>query len=144
MKMKNIVPKPPASWKGTFEMSGAHTRFYRDKLNGKLLGVCSGIADYTGVDVSFIRVGMIVMTFMTSGAMIPVYILTGIVAPRKPVDLYVNQDDKKFWQGVRQSPARTTRDIRSRFREIDRRLADIETFYTSNNKQLADEIESLR
>jgi phage shock protein C len=52
--------------------------------------------------------------------------------------------EQKFWQGVRQSPARTTRDIRSRFREIDRRLADMETFYVSNNKQFADEIESLR
>jgi phage shock protein C len=55
-----------------------------------------------------------------------------------------DSQEQKFWQGVRQSPARTTRDIRSRFREIDRRLADIEIFYTSNNKQLADEIESLR
>jgi phage shock protein C len=70
---------------------------------------------------------------------------TAWFADKKPVHLYEsNQEDQKFWQGVRQSPARTTRDIRSRFREIDRRLADIEIFYTSNNKQLADEIESLR
>ena len=125
-------------------MSGAHTKFYRDKINGKVMGVCAGIADYTGVDVTIVRIGMIMMTFLTSGTMVPIYFLTGVIAPRKPVELYVNQDDTKFWQGVRQSPARTTRDIRSRFREIDRRLADIEIFYTSNNKQLADEIESLR
>ena len=73
------------------------------------------------------------------------YFGTAWFSDKKPVHLYSSdQEDQKFWQGVRQSPARTTRDIRSRFREIDRRLADIEIFYTSNNKQLADEIESLR
>jgi phage shock protein C len=45
---------------------------------------------------------------------------------------------------VRASPARTVRDVRSRFREIDRRLADVETYVTSSNGRLAREIESLR
>jgi phage shock protein C len=34
--------------------------------------------------------------------------------------------------------------VRSQFRDIDRRLADIELFYTSRNKRLSDEIDSLR
>lgn len=73
------------------------------------------------------------------------YWITAWLADKKPIHLYSeDKEEQKFWQGVRQSPARTTRDIRSRFREIDRRLADMETFYVSNNKQLADEIESLR
>jgi len=73
------------------------------------------------------------------------YWITAWMADNKPIHLYsADKEEQKFWQGVRQSPARTTRDIRSRFREIDRRLADMETFYVSNNKQLADEIESLR
>ena len=29
-------------------MNGDRTRFYRDKINGKVFGVCAGIADYTG------------------------------------------------------------------------------------------------
>ena len=62
----------------------------------------------------------------------------------KPSICTLDREDQKFWQGVRQSPARTTRDIHSRFRDIDNRLAEIETYYVSNNKQLADEIESLR
>jgi phage shock protein C len=73
------------------------------------------------------------------------YVITAWMANQKPVHLYTDdRQDQKFWQGVRQSPARTTRDIRSRFREIDHRLAEMETYYVSNNKQLADEIESLR
>ena len=29
-------------------LKSQRTRFFRDKLNGKFMGVCSGIADYTG------------------------------------------------------------------------------------------------
>ena len=40
-----------------------HTRFYRDKVNGKFMGVCSGIADYTGIDVLWVRIGFLVLAF---------------------------------------------------------------------------------
>jgi phage shock protein C len=147
MKATIIVPKISASWKGTVEMASTHTQFYLDKQNAKWKGVCSGIADYTGVDVKWVRIGAIVLTCMTigGGPWIPMaYFAAAWFCEKKPVHLYLNQDDQKFWQGVRQSPARTTRDIRSRFRQIDNRLANIEDYYVSNNKQLADEIESLR
>ncbi|APG62665.1 phage shock protein C [Sphingorhabdus lutea] len=125
-------------------MSSKHTKFYLDKQNAKWKGVCAGIADYTGIDALWIRVGLVTLT-VTSGpwTFIP-YIAAAWLADKKPIHLYMGNDDKKFWQGVRQSPARTTRDIRGRFREIDSRLADVELYYTSNNKQLADEIESLK
>jgi len=56
----------------------------------------------------------------------------------------VDRQDEKFWQGVRASPARAARDIRSRFKDIDRRLADIESYVTTENRSLAREIEQLR
>ena len=124
-------------------MNSPRTRFYRDKVDGKIMGVCAGIADYTGVDALWIRLGVVALT-ISQGWPILIYIAAAWFADKKPIHLYADQDDKKFWQGVRQSPARTTRDIRSKFREIDNRLADVELYYVSNNKQLADEIESLR
>lgn len=45
---------------------------------------------------------------------------------------------------MRSNPKRSTAEVRSKFRELDRRLADIETHYTSRNTRLADEIEALR
>lgn len=125
-------------------MSASRTKFYRDKFNGKIMGVCAGIADYTGVDVTLVRLGMIVMTFVTSGTMIPIYVIAGWIAPKKPVDLYDTPEDQKFWQGVRSNPKRTTAEVRSKFRDLDRRLADIETHYTSRNTRLANEIDALR
>lgn len=124
-------------------MNTPHTTLYRDKQNGKLLGVCSGIADYTGVDALWIRLAMIVLTF-TTGITIPVYIAAGLLLPKKPPHLYVDRKEQQYWQGVRQSPQRTAREVRGRFRDIDRRLAEVEAHYVSNNPRLAEEIEKLR
>ena len=122
-----------------------NTRFYRDKQNAKFMGICAGIGDYTGVNPLWIRLWAVLTIFITSGLVIPLYFLIGLLANKKPAHLYYqDRDQTRFWQGVRQSPARTAREVRSRFRDIDRRLADIEYHYTSGNKQLSDQIEQLR
>ena len=125
-------------------MNSLRTRFYRDKQNGKFLGVCAGIADYTGVDVMWVRLGAVALTLMGSGFPLFAYFAIGIFASRKPSHLYVDRGEQKFWQGVRQSPGRTAREVRANFRDIDRRLADIETFYVTSNPRLSAEIERLR
>ena len=126
-------------------MTPQRTRFYLDKQNAKWSGVCAGIADYTGVDVTLVRIGFVVSLFMGSGMPLIAYFLIAWMAPKKPIELYSqNREEQKFWQGVRANPRRTTREVRARFREIDRRLADVETYVTSSNNRLAREIEQLR
>lgn len=123
----------------------SRTRFYRDKRNGKVMGVCAGIADYTGFDVTLVRICMIAAIFLSSGSILPVYFIAGFVAPVKPDELNtVDSEEKQFWQSVRTSPTRTARDIRSRLKDIDRRLADIESYVTTENRSLAREIDQLR
>ena len=127
------------------EQPASRTRFYRDKANGKLFGVCAGIADYTGFDVSLVRVCFLAMMFMSGGSILPFYFIAAMVTPTKPREFELtDREETKFWQGVRASPARSARDIRSRFRDIDRRLADIESYVTTENRSLAREIEQLR
>ncbi len=125
-------------------MSVSRTRFYLDKQNAKWLGVCSGLADYTGIDPVWLRVGFALFTFMTFPVGLIAYLLIAWFAPARPKGLYENPEDAKFWQGVRSNPRRSTHEVRSKFRDIDRRLADIELHYTSRNSRLADEIDSLR
>lgn len=126
-------------------MNSPRTRFYRDKINGKFMGVCAGIADYTGVDVLWVRIGTVLATMCGMGWLtIPGYFVIGFMAEKKPGALYADRQEQKFWQGVRQSPGRTAREVRAQFRDIDRRLADIETFYVSSNPRLSAEIERLR
>ena len=127
------------------EQPASRTRFYRDKRNGKIMGVCAGIADYTGFDVNLVRVCFLATVFMSGGSVLPFYFIAGFLTPAKPHELEgADREERKFWQGVRASPARSARDIRSKMREIDRRLADIESYVTTENRSLAREIEQLR
>lgn len=121
----------------------ARTKFYLDKQNGKFMGVCAGLADYTGIDVTWVRVATVLLTLATGWVALGYFVIAWIANP-KPVGLYDTPEDERFWQGVRSSPKRSTAEVRSKFRDIDRRLADIEMFYTSRNTRLADEIDSLR
>ena len=125
-------------------MNSPRTTLYRDKMTAKLMGVCSGIADYTGVNALWVRLGALLLIPITSGMVIPAYFIAGLLLSKKPPHLYVDQEEQKYWQRVRQSPRRTAREIRSRFRDIDRRLADVETYYVTSNPRLSAEIERLR
>jgi phage shock protein C len=126
-------------------MASTRTKFYLDRRNGKWKGVCAGLSDYTGIDATIVRIAMVVLTFMTGPWTFFAYVLTAWMAPTKPSNLYEEDpEERKFWQGVRANPRRTTRDVRSRFRDLDRRLADVELYVTSSNSRLAREIEQLR
>ena len=125
-------------------MNSARTRFYRDKANGKLMGVCAGIADYTGLDVLWIRLAVVVATVCGMGFVPVIYFALGFLSQNKPNSLYADAEEQKFWQGVRQSPTRTAREVRAQFRDIDRRLAEVEAYYVSSNPRLSAEIENLR
>lgn len=125
-------------------MNSPRTKFYRDKVNGKLMGVCAGIADYTGVNSLWVRLAFIGLTFMTGFSILVPYFIAGLLADKKPAHLYTDRQEQQFWQGVRQSPTRTAREVKGQLREIDRRLAEVETFYVSSNPRLSAEIDRLR
>ena len=127
-------------------MSARRTKFYLDKRHGKVVGVCSGLADYTGVDVTLVRVGIVLLTILALGPVAVVaYLVLGWVANDKPREFYdADPEDAKFWQKVRARPGATVRDVRGRFRDIDRRLADVEAHVTGHNSRLAAEIDALR
>lgn len=127
-------------------MNSPRTTLYRDKQNAKLMGVCSGIADYTGVNALWIRLAFIgaILSGILSPIVLPLYFLAGLLLNKKPAHLYVDREEQQYWQRVRQSPKRTAREIRGKMRDIDRRLAEVETYYVSSNPRLTAEIERLR
>jgi phage shock protein C len=126
-------------------MSARPTKFYLDKRNGKFMGVCAGIADYFGWDVTLVRIGFVLGTVLGSGSGFIAYLAIGLIADTKPASLYdASADDARFWRDVRVAPKRTLRDVNAQFRDADRRLRDLELHLTSGNRQLAAEIEKLR
>ena len=123
----------------------SRTRFYRNKRNGKINGICAGVADYTGLDVTLVRIMLVAAILIGAGALLPVYFIAGWIADDQPREIATDdKDERKFWQGVRASPGQSARDIRGRMRSIVRRLAEIEQYVTTENRSLAREIEELR
>ena len=62
-------------------MNTPRTTLYRDKQNGKLMGVCSGIADYTGVNALWIRLAFIaaILTGVMGTIAIPLYVILSLI-----------------------------------------------------------------
>lgn len=58
-----------------------HGRFLLNRANAKVMGVAAGLADYTGVDPTVVRLGFIAATLLTGPVMILFYVLAGLLAP---------------------------------------------------------------
>jgi phage shock protein C len=113
-------------------------RFYLDKANGRIFGVCSGIARHMGWDPTFVRVGMVLITLL--GAFPWTLIAYGVAAV-----IGKNRPSGGYDEEASAPPIRTsTFELNRSMRDIDRRMAEVETYVTAQNVGLAREIESLR
>jgi phage shock protein C len=59
-------------------------KFYTNKREGKWLGVCRGLADYTGFDALVIRILFAVTFLIGFGSPLVLYILIALVANDRP------------------------------------------------------------
>jgi len=57
-------------------------QFLINRGDAKIMGVAAGLADYTGVDPTIIRLALVAATLLTGPVMILFYVLTGLLAPR--------------------------------------------------------------
>jgi phage shock protein C len=58
-------------------------RFTLNRSEGKVMGVAAGLADYTGVDPTLIRLGFVAATLLTGPVMILLYLIAAWVAPER-------------------------------------------------------------
>jgi phage shock protein C len=108
-------------------------RFEVDKGEGKLLGVCAGIARHTNVDATIIRIGLVLVTLM--GAF-PWTVVAYLIAA------FAGQP--RHQPGYAPSRIAQRDEARERMRNLDLRMQAVETYVTSSNSRLAREIEELR
>jgi len=58
-------------------------RYVLNKRDGKIMGVAAGLSDFTGIDPLIIRLGLIVLAFVTFPAVPILYVLTGWLAANR-------------------------------------------------------------
>jgi phage shock protein C len=67
--------------KGRAPVSGSSSKQFRlDKLNGKIWGVCGGIANYFGIDATWVRIGFVAGTLIGFGSLLLVYLAIALIA----------------------------------------------------------------
>ena len=54
---------------------------YRIPSQGKIAGVCAGLADYFDFDVTLMRVIFVIATFITGGIIVLLYLILAIILP---------------------------------------------------------------
>lgn len=121
-------------------------RLYKDPEHKLVCGVCAGIADYFGFDVTVMRIAAIAGLFFFLPPTLIGYFVLAVLLPRKPaVDERARDDVSATLQrSVRSSPQSTLDNIRHRFRELDGRLQRLEKYLTSKRFELDREFEALK
>lgn len=67
-------------------------KLYKDRSNQILAGVCSGIAKYFNVDVTLVRLALIIACIAGfSGGII--YIIAALIMPEEPTITQLNDED---------------------------------------------------
>lgn len=59
-------------------------KLYRSRRDKKLLGLCGGLSEMLNVDATLLRILLIVVTIFTSGTVIFIYLIAGLVIPKEP------------------------------------------------------------
>lgn len=118
-------------------------RLYRDRQRGLILGVCAGIADYLGVSPLLVRFVALIGLFMFSVPTVLAYLLAAALIERKPDDVHISGAEEMFWRSVRTEPRQTVRELRHKFREMERRLRAMEGWVTSREFKLNREFRDL-
>ena len=115
-------------------MMRALRNFRVDRRNGKVLGVCAGIANQTGWDVTFVRVGVAVLMIAVAfpWSLVP-YAMAGFFGRQRT-------DDYGYGRPV----GRPSEEDLAEARAMTARAAEIESCVASENSSLAREIEKLR
>ncbi len=58
-------------------------RLYKIEEEGKIMGVCAGLADYFGMDPSVVRLIAFLLLLGSSGTIFIVYLVLGVILPEK-------------------------------------------------------------
>src|SRR5699024_9044468 len=114
----------------------SRNRLYRNKQRGLLGGVCAGIADWAGFNLTALRVIAVLLAIPFTAVMVVGYIALWILLRRRPVNLYRDQHDEAFWQEVRRGPKDGVSTLNRRFRDLDRRLQRMEAWLTSSEYRI--------
>ena len=116
--------------------------FYRRADNAMLGGVCSGIANYFGLNLRVTRFLALIAFFVAMPMAVIVYLAIVFLVPARAIGTDERRGSKN-WRARRATPEEMTSEVQSRTRSLDRRLARLEKYITSRRYELDEEFKNL-
>lgn len=126
-------------------MTGAayhnRNRLYRNRERGLIAGVCAGLADWTGFNLTALRVIVVLLAIPFTAVIVIGYLVLALLLPVKPADLYRDEEEERFWTETRRAPVDTVSSLNQRFQRLDERLQKLEKWLTSRQYRIRSELE---
>ncbi|WCE28532.1 envelope stress response membrane protein PspC [Vibrio sp. SCSIO 43137] len=117
----------------------ANKQLYRDTVNGKITGVCAGIANYFGAEIWLVRI-LVVSAALLGGSFLVIlaYVAFTLMLEKQPQDyqqtVRAQQDHtlkSKPWQSG-QTPAALLDNIELDLDSVDAKVRRVEAYVTSD------------
>ena len=118
-------------------------RLWRDPANGIIAGVMAGLADYVGIRLRQARALALLALMLFPPYAFLAYVAAAFLLKRRPQDRPLSPEADGFWRSMSRDPRGTFGTLRYRFREIDRRIAEIEKIVTGSDFKLRREFRDL-
>lgn len=119
----------------------SRNRLYRNRKRGLLAGVCAGISDWSGFNLTALRVGVVLLAIPFTAVIVIGYIALALLLPVAPADMYADEADEKFWRDTRRAPVEGVSSLNNRYRQLDERLQRMEAWLTSREYRIRQEID---
>ena len=104
---------------------------YRSR-DGVLFGVCRGVADYFDLNVTWIRILVVVLLVVTGlWPVAGIYLIAALMMKPAPVRPISSDDEREFYHSYVHSPEGAAQRIRRRARDLERRIRRLEDSVTS-------------
>lgn len=123
------------------DLSDNRNRLYRNTDRGIIAGVCAGIADWTGFNLTCLRVCTILLAIPFTAVIVIGYLALALLVPKKPKGLYKDAEHEEFWRETRRAPTDSVSSLNRRFRRLDERLQRMEAWLTSREYRIRKELE---
>ena len=118
---------------GSGPRSGGGQGLYRSR-NGRILGVCRGLAEYFDVSVTVVRAAAIVLFIVTGfWPVVGLYLLGAVFMRPEPVMPFRGEEDREFYDSYTESRAGALSRIKRKFESLDRRIRRMEDVVTSKD-----------
>lgn len=120
----------------------SRNRLYRNRRRGLLAGVCAGISDWSGFNLTALRVGVVLLAIPFTAVIVIGYLALALLLPVAPADMYADEADERFWRETRRAPVEGVSTLNNRYRRLDQRLQRMEAWLTSREYRIRNEIDN--